>query len=209
MAFTQCDQECELASWLENLTFYFYEVHPTHFLYRRMAITMQMMKTTARTGPTTQIRPSPASNGCGSESGAITRSVYGLATYIFCKKKRKQKNTTEEDDHKIVDRQWQKRAFYFFVFYFGLPWTPETKFQFDALSISVDYCSRCGLGSPGKLERTWKPEPGVSSQQIPTFFRLSEIFTPMHLCLICAIQNTASHPSCSRSENTDDKTGYF
>lgn len=77
---------------------------------------MQMMKTTARTGPTTQIRPSPASNGCGSESGAITRSVYGLATYIFCKKKRKRKNTTEEDDHKIVDRQSQKRAFYFLCF---------------------------------------------------------------------------------------------
>lgn len=48
-------------------------------------MTMQMMKTTASTGPTTQIRPSPASWGWGSESGAITGSVYGLATYIFCK----------------------------------------------------------------------------------------------------------------------------
>lgn len=47
-------------------------------------MTIQMMKTTARTGPTTQISPSPASRGCGSESGAITGSVYGLATYIFC-----------------------------------------------------------------------------------------------------------------------------
>lgn len=46
---------------------------------------MQMMKTTARTGPTTQIRPSPGSTGCGSESGAMTGSVYGLATYIFWK----------------------------------------------------------------------------------------------------------------------------
>lgn len=103
MAFTQCDQECELASWLENLTFYFYEVHPTHFLYRRMAITMQMMKTTARTGPTTQIRPSPASNGCGSESGAITRSVYGLATYIFCKKKNVNEKTPQK---KIITKLW-------------------------------------------------------------------------------------------------------
>ena len=46
-------------------------------------MTMQMMKTTARTGPTTQMSPSPASRGWGSESGAITGSVYGLATYIF------------------------------------------------------------------------------------------------------------------------------
>lgn len=48
-------------------------------------MTMQMMKTTARTGPTTQMSPSPASKGWGSESGAVTDSVYGLATYIFCK----------------------------------------------------------------------------------------------------------------------------
>lgn len=33
----------------------------THFLYSRMAITMQMMKTTASTGPITQMRPSSPS----------------------------------------------------------------------------------------------------------------------------------------------------
>lgn len=51
---------------------------PTHFLYRSMAMTMQMMKTTARTGPTTHMSPSPpVSTGKGSttSSGVITVSV--------------------------------------------------------------------------------------------------------------------------------------
>lgn len=58
---------------------------PTHFLYRRMAMTMQIMKTTARTGPNTHMRPSPASTGKGSttSSGVTTVSVYGLAANIF------------------------------------------------------------------------------------------------------------------------------
>lgn len=50
---------------------------PTHFLYRRMAMTMQMMKTTARTGPTTHMSPSPASTGRASttSSGVVTVSL--------------------------------------------------------------------------------------------------------------------------------------
>lgn len=95
-------------------------------------------------------------------------------------KKKVNKKTPQK---KMITKLWtgshKKGHFIFLVFNFRLPWTPETKFQFDApptrlsplsvCSISVDYCSRCGLGSPGKLERTWKPEPGVSPQQIPTF----------------------------------------
>lgn len=50
---------------------------PTHFLYKRMAMTIQMMKTTARTGPTTHMSPSPVSTGRGSTTslGVITVSV--------------------------------------------------------------------------------------------------------------------------------------
>lgn len=50
-------------------------------------MTMQMMKMTASTGPTTQIRPSSSSiMGCGSISANITGSEYGLAEYNICKK---------------------------------------------------------------------------------------------------------------------------
>lgn len=49
-------------------------------------MTMQMMKTTASTGPTTHMSPSPVSKGRGSGpiSGVITVSVYGLVANIFC-----------------------------------------------------------------------------------------------------------------------------
>lgn len=57
----------------------------THFFKRRMEMTMPMMKTTAKTGPTTQMSPSPVSTGKGSttNSGVITVSVNGLVANIF------------------------------------------------------------------------------------------------------------------------------
>ncbi len=62
-------------------------LHGFYLLYSRMAMTMQMMKMTARTGPTTQISPSSSSiMGCGSISANITGSEYGLAEYNICKK---------------------------------------------------------------------------------------------------------------------------
>lgn len=52
---------------------------PTHFLYRRIAMTMQMMKTTAKTGPTTHMSPSPPKSagpgGVTTSTGAVTVSV--------------------------------------------------------------------------------------------------------------------------------------
>lgn len=57
-----------------------------HLLYSRIAMTMQMMKTTARTGPTTQIRPSSSSMiGWGSISAETTGSEYGLVAYMVYK----------------------------------------------------------------------------------------------------------------------------
>lgn len=57
-----------------------------HLLYSRIAMTMQMMKTTARTGPTTQIRPSSSSIiGWGSISAETTGSEYGLVAYMVYK----------------------------------------------------------------------------------------------------------------------------
>lgn len=49
-------------------------------------MTIQMMKTTARTGPTTHMSPSPVSIGRGStpSSKVITVSVYALVANIFC-----------------------------------------------------------------------------------------------------------------------------
>ena len=49
-------------------------------------MTMQMMKTTASTGPTTQMRPSPPvsmGRGSPSTSGIMYVSVYGLDTNAF------------------------------------------------------------------------------------------------------------------------------
>lgn len=54
-----------------------------------MAMTMQMMKTTARTGPTTHMSPSPVSKG-RAISGVITVSVYGLVANIFCAESKKE-----------------------------------------------------------------------------------------------------------------------
>lgn len=58
-------------------------------------MTMHMMKTTARTGPTTHMSPSPVSTGKGSttSSGVTTVSVYGLVANIFCREKREEVGT--------------------------------------------------------------------------------------------------------------------
>lgn len=54
-----------------------------HFLYNRMAITMQMMKTTASTGPITQMRPSsPSTMGWGSGLSSWKGSEKGLAANV-------------------------------------------------------------------------------------------------------------------------------
>lgn len=54
-------------------------------------MTMQMMKTTARTGPTTHMSPSPGSTGRGSTivSSVFTISVYGLVANIFYTEEKK------------------------------------------------------------------------------------------------------------------------
>lgn len=55
----------------------------TYFLYSKMAITIQMMNTTASTGPITQISPSsPSTMGWGSGLSSWKGSEKGLAANV-------------------------------------------------------------------------------------------------------------------------------